>query len=152
MRLSQTGLGTIRVNNLDKSYPAQDILLQTNQLVQYGTGIYAYNNVPLRLRQNVESVIREVLDKYGCIEILLPTLQPTKLWEESGRLAKYIEEDVIMPVETDNGKFVMAPTAEEAVTEFSQCTGFTWSMNYVMCHKKPPYRIKKVCQDFVTVS
>lgn len=118
MKLSQTGLGTIRVNNLDKAYPAQDTLLQTNQLIQYGTGIYAYNNVPLRLRQNVESVIREVLDKYGCIEILLPTLQPTKLWEESGRLAKYIEEDVIMPVETDNGKFVMAPTAEEAVTEF----------------------------------
>lgn len=118
MKLSQTGLGTIRVNNLDKSYPAQDTLLQTNQLVQYGTGIYAYNNVPLRLRQNVESVIRGVLDKYGCIEILLPTLQPTKLWEKSGRLAKYIEEDVIMPVETDNGKFVMAPTAEEAVTEF----------------------------------
>lgn len=118
MKLSQTGLGTIRVNNLDKSYPAQDTLLQTNQLVQYGTGIYAYNNVPLRLRQNVESVIRGVLDKYGCIEILLPTLQPTKLWEESGRLAKYIEEDVIMPVETDNGRFVMAPTAEEAVTEF----------------------------------
>lgn len=118
MKLSQTGLGTIRVNNLDKSYPAQDTLLQTNQLVQYGTGIYAYNNVPLRLRQKVESVIRGVLDKYGCIEILLPTLQPTKLWEESGRLAKYIEEDVIMPVETDNGKFVMAPTAEEAVTEF----------------------------------
>ena len=118
MKLSQTGLGTIRVNNLDKAYPAQDTLLQTNQLVQYGTGIYAYNNVPLRLRQNVESVIREVLDKYGCIEILLPTLQPTKLWEESGRLAKYIEEDFIMPVETDNGKFVMAPTAEEAVTEF----------------------------------
>lgn len=118
MKLSQTGLGTIRVNNLDKSYPAQDTLLQTNQLVQYGTGIYAYNNVPLRLRQNVESVIRGVLDKYGCIEILLPILQPTKLWEESGRLAKYIEEDVIMPVETDNGRFVMAPTAEEAVTEF----------------------------------
>lgn len=118
MKLSQTGLGTIRVNNLDKSYPAQDTLLQTNQLVQYGTGIYAYNNVPLRLRQNVESVIRGILDKYGCIEILLPTLQPAKLWEESGRLAKYMEEDVIMPVETDNGKFVMAPTAEEAVTEF----------------------------------
>ena len=68
MRLSQTGLGTIRVNNLDKSYPAQDILLQTNQLVQYGTGIYAYNNVPLKLKENVERVIKGVLDKYGCIE------------------------------------------------------------------------------------
>ena len=114
MRLSQTGLGTIRVNNLDKSYPAQDILLQTNQLVQYGTGIYAYNNVPLKLRENVESVIKGVLDKYGCIEILLPTLQPAKLWEESGRLSKYIEEGVMLSVKTDKGDFVMAPTAEEA--------------------------------------
>ena len=118
MRLSQTGLGTIRVNNLDKSYPAQDILLQTNQLVQYGTGIYAYNNVPLKLRENVESVIKGVLDKYGCIEILLPTLQPAKLWEESGRLSKYIEEGVMLSVKTDKGDFVMAPTAEEAVTDF----------------------------------
>ena len=118
MRLSQTGLGTIRVNNLDKAYPAQDMLLQTNQLVQYGTGIYAYNNVPLRLRQNVENVVRRVLDKYGCIEILLPTMQPTKLWEESGRLQKYIEDGTMITVETDKGSFVMAPTAEEAVTDF----------------------------------
>lgn len=118
MRLSQTGLGTIRVNNLDKSYPAQDMLLQTNQLVQYGTGIYAYNNVPLRLRQNVENVVRGVLDKYGCIEILLPTMQPAKLWEESGRLSKYIEDGVMLTVQSDKGDFVMAPTAEEAVTDF----------------------------------
>ena len=118
MRLSQTGLGTIRVNNLDKSYPAQDILMQTNQLVQYGTGIYAYNNVPLRLRQNVETVVRGVLNKYGCIEILLPTMQPKSLWEESGRYSKYIEEGVMLSVESDKGEFVMAPTAEEAVTDF----------------------------------
>ena len=118
MRLSQTGLGTIRVNNLDKSYPAQDMLLRTNQLVQYGTGIYAYNNVPLRLRQNVENVVRGVLDKYGCIEILLPTMQPAKLWEESGRLSKYIEDGVMLTVQSDKGDFVMAPTAEEAVTDF----------------------------------
>ncbi len=118
MRLSQTGLGTIRVNNLDKSYPAQDILMQTNQLVQYGTGIYAYNNVPLRLRQNVETVVRGVLNKYGCIEILLPTMQPKSLWEESGRYSKYIEECVMLSVESDKGEFVMAPTAEEAVTDF----------------------------------
>lgn len=118
MRLSQTGLGTIRVNNLDKAYPAQDILMQTNQLVQYGTGIYAYNNVPLRLRQNVETVVRGVLNKYGCIEILLPTMQPKSLWEESGRYSKYIEEGVMLSVESDKGEFVMAPTAEEAVTDF----------------------------------
>lgn len=118
MRLSQTGLGTIRVNNLDKAYPAQDMLLQTNQLIQYGTGIYGYHNVPLRLRQNVEKVIRGVLDKYGCIETLLPTLQPAKLWKESGRLSAYIEEGLMFTINEDDGNFVMGPTAEEAVTDF----------------------------------
>ena len=118
MRLSQTGLGTIRVNNLDKSYPAQDILMQTNQLVQYMAGIYAYNNVPLRLKQNIEKVIREVLDKYGCIEISLPTMQPASLWEESGRLSKYIEDGTMLTVQSDKVDLVMAPTAEEAVTDF----------------------------------
>ena len=118
MKLSQTGLGTIRVNNLDEFYPAQDMLLQTNQLVQYGTGIFAYNNVPLRVRQNVEAVIRGVLNKYGCIEVLLPIMQPSKLWEESGRLSKYIEEGVMITANTEKGDFVLAPTAEEAITDF----------------------------------
>ena len=118
MKLSQTGLGTIRVNNLDEFYPAQDMLMQTNQLIQYGAGIFAYNNVPLKLRQNVESVIRGILDKYGCIEVLLPIMQPTKLWEESGRFAKYKEEGVTILANTDKGDFVLAPTAEEAITEF----------------------------------
>ena len=46
MKLSQTGIGNIKLNNLDEMYPVQDILLQTGQLVQYGTGLYAYNNIP----------------------------------------------------------------------------------------------------------
>ena len=58
-------------------YPAQEILLQSGQITQFGTGIYAYNNVPLLLRRNVEKIITETLNKYGCIEILLPTLQLT---------------------------------------------------------------------------
>ncbi len=45
MRLSKAGIGTIRVNNLDEMYPAQDMLLQSGQLVQYGTGIFGYNNI-----------------------------------------------------------------------------------------------------------
>ena len=45
-------------------------------------------------------------------------MQPAKLWEESGRLSKYIEEGVMLSVKTDKGDFVMAPTAEEAVTDF----------------------------------
>ena len=47
MKLSQTGMGTTKLNNIDEMYPGQSILLQTGQLVQYGAGIFGYNNVPL---------------------------------------------------------------------------------------------------------
>ena len=118
MKLSNTNLGTIRVNNLDKTYPAQDILMQTGQLVQYGTGIYGYNNIPLLVRQNVENIVRKILNKYGCTEILLPTLQPENLWQESGRWNKYIEDGTMLVIKSDRGNMCMAPTAEEAVTDF----------------------------------
>ena len=120
MKLSQSGIGTMRVNNLDEMYPAQDILLQSGQLVQYGTGVYAYGNVVMLVKRNLERIIEEELNKAGCIEVQLPTLQPQEIWKKSQRWDKYIEEGVMLTVESDKGTYCMAPTAEEAVVEFAR--------------------------------
>lgn len=120
MKLSQTGMGTTKLGNLDEMYPVQDILFQTGQLVAYGTGIYAYHNIPLLVKRNIEKIIVEKLNKYGCIEVLLPTLQPEKLWKDSGRLNHYVEDGTMMTVATDKGYFCLAPTAEEAMVEFAR--------------------------------
>lgn len=120
MKLSQTGMGTIKLNNLDEMYPVQDILLQTGQLVQYGSGIYAYNNIPLLVRKNVEKIITETLNRYGCIEVLLPTLQPEKMWKDSGRYLHYVEDGTMFTINTEKGNYCLAPTAEEAIVEFAR--------------------------------
>lgn len=120
MKLSQSGIGTMRINNLDEMYPAQDILLQSGQLVQYGTGIYGYSNIVMLVKRNLERIIEEELNKAGCIEVQLPTLQPDSIWRLSGRYDKYIEEGVMLTVESDKGNFCLAPTAEEAVVEFAR--------------------------------
>lgn len=120
MKLSNTGMGTTKLGNLDEMYPVQDILFQTGQLVAYGTGIYAYHNIPLLVKRNVEKIIVEKLNKYGCIEVLLPTLQPEKLWKDSGRFSHYVEDGTMMTVETDKGNYCLAPTAEEAMVEFAR--------------------------------
>ena len=120
MKLSQTGIGNIKLNNLDEMYPVQDILLQTGQLVQYGTGLYAYNNIPLLVRRNVEKIIVEKLNNHGCIELLLPTLQPEKLWKDSGRYSHYVDDGTMFTIQTDKGGFCLAPTAEEAMVEFAR--------------------------------
>lgn len=110
----------MRINNLDEMYPAQDLLLQSGQLVQYGTGVYAYGNIPLLIKRKVENIIQEVLNKYGCIEVSLPTLQPDVIWKNSGRWDKYVQEGTMLTVTSDKGDFCLAPTGEEAVVEFAR--------------------------------
>ena len=120
MKLSQTGMGTIKLNNLDEMYPGQSILLQTGQLVQYGAGIFAYNTVPLLVRRNIEKIIIDTLNKYGCIEVLLPTLQPDTIWKNSGRYDHYVNDGTMLITESNKGTFCLAPTGEEAMLEFAR--------------------------------
>jgi prolyl-tRNA synthetase len=120
MKLSQTGLGTVKLNNIDEMYPGQSILLQTGQLVQYGAGLFGYNTVPLLVRRNVEKIIVETLNKYGCIEVLLPTLQPDTIWKNSGRYDHYVDDGTMLITESNKGTFCLAPTGEEAMLEFAR--------------------------------
>ena len=120
MKLSNTGMGTTKLNNIDEMYPGQSILLQTGQLVQYGAGLFAYNTVPLLVRRNIEKIIIQTLNKYDCIECLLPTLQPDTIWKNSGRYDMYVDEGTMLITESNKGTFCLAPTGEEAMLEFAR--------------------------------
>ncbi|MCI8411746.1 MAG: hypothetical protein HFJ40_04865 [Clostridia bacterium] len=113
-------MGTVKLNNIDEMYPGQSILLQTGQLVQYGAGLFGYNTVPLLVRRNVEKIIVETLNKYGCIEVLLPTLQPDTIWKNSGRYDHYVDDGTMLITESNKGTFCLAPTGEEAMLEFAR--------------------------------
>ena len=120
MRLSKTGMGTTKLNNIDEMYPGQSILLQTGQLVQYGAGLFAYNTIPLLVRRNIEKIIVDTLNKYNCIEVLLPTLQPDIIWKNSGRYEHYVNDGTMLVTESNKGTFCLAPTGEEAILEFAR--------------------------------
>ena len=120
MKLSNTGMGTVKLNNLDEMYPGQSILLQTGQIVQYGAGLFGYGTVPLLLRRKIEKIIVDTLNKYGCIEVLLPTLQPDTLWKDSGRYNDYVNSGTMLITKSNKGDFCLAPTGEEAMLEFAK--------------------------------
>ena len=120
MKLSQTGMGTTKLNNIDEMYPGQSILLQTGQLVQYGAGLFGYNTIPLLVRRKVEKIIVETLNEYGCAEVLLPTLQPDTIWKNSGRYEHYTQDGTMLITESNKGTFCLAPTGEEAMLEFAR--------------------------------
>ncbi len=120
MKVSKIGLISKKIKDLDDKFPVQDMLVQTGQIDQFGSGIYAYGHVPYLLKENIIKVISSILTKYGCNKISLPLLQPESIWKESGRLDKYIEDGVLFRTLTEKGNYCLAPTAEEAVVKYAQ--------------------------------
>lgn len=126
MKVSQIGLNSKVIKELDEQFPVQDMLIQTGQLDQFASGIYAYGHIPYLLKKNIDKVICDVLSKYNCAEISLPILQPESIWKESGRLSRYVDDGVMFRSLTDKGNYCLAPTAEEAVVSFARKRLFSY--------------------------
>lgn len=120
MKVSQIGLISKKIAKLDDQFPVQDMLLQTGQIEQFSSGVYAFGHIPYLVKKNLDKIISETLTKYGCSELSLPLLQPESIWQESGRLEKYVKDDVMFRCLTDKGNFCLAPTAEEAIVAYAK--------------------------------
>lgn len=120
MKVSQIGLISRKLTNLDEQFPVQDMLLQTGQLEQFTSGVYAYGHIPFLVQKKINQIISDTLTKYGCSELILPILQPEKIWIESGRLDHYVDSGVMFQSLTKNGNYCLAPTAEEAIVTYAK--------------------------------
>ena len=120
MKVSKIGLISKKLTKLDEQCPVQDMLLQTGQLEQFTSGVYAFGHIPFLVKKKLDNIISSTLTKYGCSELSLPILQPEKIWQESGRLDRYVEDGVMFRSLTKNGNYCLAPTAEEAVVAYAK--------------------------------
>lgn len=120
MKVSQIGLISRKLTKLDEQFPVQDMLLQTGQIEQFTSGVYAFGHIPYLVEKKINEIISSTLTKYGCSELLLPILQPEKIWIESGRLDHYVESGVMFQSLTKNGNYCLAPTAEEAIVTYAK--------------------------------
>jgi len=119
MRLSRLNIKKISLNDIDKNYSGQDILMKLGELYQFESGIYGYGNLWTKLERAVENVIIEELDKVDAIQVEFPKLQPKKIWEQSNRWDMYTKEgDIMFTLDNNLGEYGLAPTAEECATIF----------------------------------
>ena len=126
MKVSQIGLISKKITNLDTQFPVQDMLVQTGQIDQFGSGVYAYGHIPYLVKKNITNIISNVLTKHGCSELSLPLLQPENIWKESGRLDKYVQDGVMFRCLTEKGNYCLAPTAEEAIVKYANSRLFSY--------------------------
>jgi prolyl-tRNA synthetase len=117
MRWSKYFLQTVREVPGDAEAVSHILLTRAGMIRRIAAGIYALTPLGLRSHRKTEVVVREEMDRAGCLELELPILQPRELWEESGRWQRYSAEQILFHLkDRREGDYCLAPTAEEAVT------------------------------------
>ncbi|MEC4805197.1 MAG: proline--tRNA ligase [Jaaginema sp. PMC 1079.18] len=122
MRLSQMLLVTLREDSAEAVIPSHKLLLRAGYIRRIGSGVYAYLPLMWRVLQKVSQIVREEMNATGAQECLLPQLQPSELWQESGRWDTYTKAEGIMFAFADRqGRNVaMGPTHEEVIVAIAR--------------------------------
>jgi prolyl-tRNA synthetase len=116
MRYSQYLIPTLKEVPAEAVVASHQLLLRAGFIRKLAAGIY--NLLPLGKRTvaKVERIIREEMDRAGAHEILMPSVQPAELWEESGRWQQYGPE-LLRFRDRKEAWFCLGPTHEEVVTD-----------------------------------
>jgi prolyl-tRNA synthetase family II len=92
MRWSQLHIPTLREDPADADAASHRLLLRAGFIRQLMAGHYSLLPLGIRVRTKVIAVIRDEMNRIGGQEFLLPTMQPSQIWEKSGRIAVMGEE------------------------------------------------------------
>jgi prolyl-tRNA synthetase len=115
-------LVTLREDPAEAEIPSHKLLLRAGYIRRIASGIYAYLPLMWRVLRKVSQIVREEMDNTGAQECLLPQLQPSELWQESGRWDTYTKAEGIMFALTDRQErqLGLGPTHEEIITAIAR--------------------------------
>ncbi len=106
---------TLRSDPSEAETASHRLMLRAGLIQQVAAGVYSYLPLAWRSLKKIENIIREEMDAAGGQELMLPTLQPMELWEQTGRRAAF--GDNLFSLQDRSGRaMVMAPTHEEVIT------------------------------------
>lgn len=110
-----TLIPTLREVPADAEIKSHQLLLRAGYIRQNASGVYSYLPLARKVLQKVEQIIREEMDQSGSVELLMPALQQSELWQESGRWYTYGPELMRMRDRHDR-EFALGATHEEVIT------------------------------------
>ena len=116
MRQSRAFIATLREPPRDADVISQQLMMRAGMIRKVAAGIYDYLPLALRSIRKFEAIVREELDRDGCQELLMPTVQPRELWDESGRWQVYGKE-LLRFKDRKDADFCLGPTHEEIITD-----------------------------------
>ncbi len=119
MKASQFLISTLKEAPADAEIVSHQLMTRAGMIKKLGAGIYNYMPMGLRVIRKVEAIVREEMNRAGAIEMTMPVVQPSELWQETGRFEKMGPE--LLRIQDRHGRdFVVQPTSEEVVTDVAR--------------------------------
>ena len=107
---------------ITKDLPAEakikshQLMLRTGMIKQSSAGIYSWLPLGFKVMKKIEKIVREEQNSIGAQEMLMPTIQSSEIWKESGRYDDYGEE--MLRIKDRQGRELLyGPTNEELITD-----------------------------------
>ena len=116
MRTSRFPLATLKEVPSDAEVVSHQLMLRAGMIRKVAAGVYNWLPLGLRVLRKVEAIVREEMNRAGALEVLMPSVQPAELWQESGRWAKYGPE-LLRIKDRHDRDFCYGPTHEEVITD-----------------------------------
>ena len=95
---------------------SHQLMLRTGMIKQSSAGIYSWLPLGFKVMKKIEQIVREEQNAIGAQEMLMPTIQSSEIWKESGRYDDYGEE--MLRIKDRQGREMLyGPTNEELITD-----------------------------------
>jgi prolyl-tRNA synthetase len=139
MRLSQYFLPVLKETPSEAQIASHRLMLRAGMIRQQAAGIYTWLPLGLAVLRNIEAIVNDELQKAGCVPLLMPTLQPTDLWKESGRYDALGKEMLRFNDRADR-ELLYSPTNEEMIVDIFR--------GYIRSYKQLPKNLYQIQWKF----
>ncbi len=116
MYISKAFIPILKNNPSEAKIKSHQLMLRVGMIKQSSTGIYSWLPLGFKVMKKIEKIVREEQNKIGAQELLMPTIQSSEIWKESGRYEDYGDE-MLRIKDRQNREMLYGPTNEELITE-----------------------------------
>ena len=132
MKLKNNYFYTIREDIKDEEAISGKLLVRSGMIKKSSAGVYMYLPIGYKVLKNIESIIREELNKEGLLELSMPTLIPREIYSQTGRTDSF-GSSVFSLKDRFNRDYILGPTHEELFT--------IASLSCIKSYKDMPYSL-----------
>jgi prolyl-tRNA synthetase len=119
MKASSFHYKTLKEAPKDAELVSHKLMIRANMIKPLASGIYSWLPLGLKILNKVEEIIRNNMNAYGCLEVLMPMVQPKSLWDETER-SEQMGPELLGFKDRNDRDFYLGPTHEEVITDIGR--------------------------------